>query len=482
MNFNYLKILKYCILFLFSIVLLTACGRKQDKNKNHLPSHLQEVIERGKLRAVTDYNSINYFIYRGTPMGYQYELLKELADHLGVELELKVADGLEDSFKMLENGKTDLLAFNLTITKERSERVDFTVPIIQTHQVLVQQKPENWRKLTKEEMNIGIIRNQLNLAGETIYVQENSSHAQRLKNLSEEIGNRINIIEVPMVVEELIKLVAKGNIEYTICDENVAKVNKTYYPNIDVQTAISFPQHIAWAVDKNSNELLNIVNHWLLDFKKTLKYKLIYNKYFKNRKSVIRVKSDYYTIASGKISPYDELFKKYSKIMGWDWRLYASMIYQESRFNPNVKSWAGAFGIAQLMPETAVRYNVTIESPVTSQLWASAKFIKWLDLKLKDKVADEEERVKFILGAYNVGLGHILDARQLAKKYGKNPRIWDENVAFFLLNKSKPAFYKDPVVRYGYCRGEEPYNYVKEILKRFDHYKNIIEEQKEQAE
>lgn len=466
------------LIFLLLILVSFACGSKQEENKNgERANYLEKIKKRGKLYAITDYNSINYFIHRGTTMGYQYELLNALADHLDVELEIKVSDGLEDSFEQLENNKADILAFNLTVTKERNQRVDFTVPIIQTHQVLVQRKPDNWKKLTDNEIDRKVIRNQLNLAGKTIYVQENSSHAERLKNLSEEIGENINIVEVPMVVEELIKLVSEGKIDYTVCDENIGKVNRTYYPNIDIQTAISFPQHIAWAVNRKADQFTNIVNHWLLDFKNTLKYKLIYNKYFKNRKSVARVKSDYYTITSGKISPYDQLFKKYSDLIDWDWRLFASMIYQESRFNPNVKSWAGAFGLAQLMPATAAKYGVTLQSSEKQQLWAAAKFLKWLDKKLSSKISDKRERIKFILASYNAGLGHVLDARRLARKYGKDPAVWKNNVDYFILNKSKPAFYKDPVVRHGYCRGQEPYNYVREILDRYEHYKNIIQEE-----
>ncbi|MCK4465604.1 MAG: transglycosylase SLT domain-containing protein, partial [Bacteroidales bacterium] len=147
---------------------------------------------------------------------------------------------------------------------------------------------------------------------------------------------------------------------------------------------------------------------------------------------------------------------------------------QESRFKPNVKSWAGAYGLMQLMPTTSRRYDITKNSSPAENIEAGVKFLKWLDNVLEDKVSDENERRKFVLGAYNVGLGHILDARELARKYGKDPNIWDYNVSDFLLKKSDPQYFRDPVVKYGYCRGEEPFNYVKEILDRYEHYRNII--------
>lgn len=471
MRLIFFKILKIKFLLFALFFLLPSCT--EDKSNLHY-RELEDIKRRGKIVAITDYNSTNYFIYRGTPMGYQYEMLKLLAKHLDVDLEIKVSNKLSDNFECLNNGECDIIALNLTVTKERSKKIAFTAPVLQTYQVLVQRKPDNWQQLTQQEINLQVIRNQLNLAGKTIYVQENSAHAERLMNLSEEIGDTINIVALPMTVEELIKLVAEGKIEYTVCDENVAKVNQTYYPNIDIQTAISFPQHITWAVHTEAKELRNEINKWLKEFGKTLRYQLLYSKYFVDRKSSIHIFSEYYTFHTGKLSPYDEYIKKYSKIIGWDWCLLASLIYQESRFNPNVKSWAGAFGLMQLMPITAERYGVTIKSSPEQQIHAGVQFIKWLDDKLAPMVTNDVERLKFVLASYNVGLGHIFDARRLAQKNGKNPNLWDDNVDYFLLNKSKPGYYTDPEVQYGYCRGEEPYYYVKEILERFVHYRNII--------
>ncbi len=459
-------------LFLFSC---KADVNRSDNKQNNEVRDVEKIREDGRLVAVTDYNSTSYFIYRGTPMGYQYDLLQLLADNLGIKLEVIVNNNLEENFEWLKERKVDLIAVNLTVTKERSEFMNFTVPHTQTRQVLVQRKPKDWHKLSRQEINVSVIRNQLELGGKTIYVEQSSSYVQRLYNLSEEIGDSIKIIEVPKETEQLIKLVAQGEIDYTVSDENVARVNQTYYPNIDVQTAISFPQYLAWGVRQESDDLLNEINNWLVHFKKTRKYKLIYAKYFNNRKSVHVVKSDYYAINSGKVSAYDELIRKYSEQIGWDWRLLASMIYQESRFKPEVESWAGAFGIMQLMPSTADRYGVDRDSNIEDHIQAGVKYIKWLDERFVDDIKDQKERIKFVLASYNVGLGHILDARRLADKYGKDPDVWD-NVATFLLKKSIPKYYQDPVVKYGYCRGDETFNYVKEIMNRYQHYKNIIKD------
>lgn len=471
------KKLKIILPLLLMILYVFSCNtdtRKDGSNlfSNEVEIDFKQIKERGKLVVVTDYNSINYFIYRGQPLGFQFELLKELSEYLDVKLELVVNNDLDESFKGLLAGQYDLIANNLTVTKERGRIVSFTLPHSVSRQVLVQRKSDA-RKVIGDEK---LISNPLDLAQEVIYVQEGSSYAKRLYNLSEEIGDTIGVIEVANEVEELIELVSKGEIEFTVCDENVAKVNQTYYSNLDVETAISFQQNLAWAVRKNSPELLSEVNKWMKDFKRTATYAVIYNKYFENQKTARMVNSDYFAISSGIISEYDKYIKKYSEEIGWDWRLLASLIYQESRFKPKVKSWAGAYGLMQLMPNTANRFGVGNDSTPEEHIRAGVDFIKWLYDRFENENLDEDQKIKFILASYNVGYGHITDARNLAKKFGKDPDKWEDNVDYYLLNKSNPKFYRDSIVKYGYCRGTEPYKYVYAILDRYDHYKNIVKE------
>jgi membrane-bound lytic murein transglycosylase F len=462
---------------LFSFAISGCADSPQTHTSKTKISDLDEIRENGKLAVITDFNSTDYFIYRGQPMGYQYELIQELADHLEIKLDVMVSNDLDNSFSMLMEGECNLIAMNLTITSERKKIIDFTEPHGQTRQVLVQRKPDNWKSMGQVELGKQLIRNQLELAGKTIYIQNGSSFYERLMNLSDEIGDTIYIQEVPYNVEQLIILVAQGDIDYTVCDENVALVNQTYYPNIDIVTAISFPQYIAWAVQKGAISLKTEIDSWLAEFKKTTKYAVIYNKYFRNQRSQKIVTSDYFAIASGKISAYDKAIKKYSSQIGWDWRLLASMIYQESRFDPNAQSWAGAFGLMQLMPNTARRFGVDRNSPPELHIRAGTEFIKWLNDRFKEKIPDEQERIKFILASYNIGYGHIVDAMNLAEKYGKDPTIWDNSVDEFLMMKSDPKYYLDPVVKYGYCRGIETYNFVSEVLERYTDYKNIISDE-----
>jgi membrane-bound lytic murein transglycosylase F len=462
---------------LFSII-IPGCNNTPKSSEVHPHiTDLNEIRENNKLVVITDFNSTDYFIYRGQPMGYQYELLQELTDYLGIKLDVMVSNDLDDSFRKLTNGECNLIAINLTITKERKKNVDFTMPHGQTRQVLVQRKPDNWKKLSRAAIENQMIRNQLDLAGKTVYIQNGSSYYERLKSLSNEIGDTIYVMETPEEVEQLISLVAEGTIDYTVCDENIAMVNQTYYPNIDIETAISFPQYLAWAVQKGNTSLKQEIDKWFSEFRKTTTYAVIYNKYFRNQRSYEMVTSDYFALTSGRISEYDEIIKKYSEMIGWDWRLLASVIYQESRFNPSAQSWAGAYGLMQLMPNTARRFGVDRNSSPDQHIRGGVEFIKWLDNRFREKIPDEQERIKFILASYNIGYGHIEDAMKLAEKYGKNPQVWDNNVDEFLMMKSNPTYYMDPVVKYGYCRGTETYNFVSEVLARYTDYKNILSDQ-----
>jgi membrane-bound lytic murein transglycosylase MltF len=149
----------------------------------------------------------------------------------------------------------------------------------------------------------------------------------------------------------------------------------------------------------------------------------------------------------------------------------------ESGYKPQARSRVGAVGLMQLMPQTAETFGVKEITSPQDNIQGGLKFLIWLDKRFKEVIEDPDERLKFVLASYNVGPGHVEDAMRLAEKNNKNPHKWDDNVDYYLLNKSKPSFYNDPVVKYGYCRGEEPFHYVNDILERYTHYKNVIDDQ-----
>ena len=171
-----------------------------------------------------------------------------------------------------------------------------------------------------------------------------------------------------------------------------------------------------------------------------------------------------------RLEGFDGIIKKTAKNIGWDWRLLASLIYQESHFRLDLESEKGAFGLMQLMPVVMEKYEIGYDATPEEQLEAGGKLIKYLGECLENKVADSTERVKFVLAAYNAGLGHVYDAQRLAEKYGKYPDVWDNNVDYFILNKSKKQYYNDTCCKAGYLRGTETYRFVEEVLDRYYQY------------
>lgn len=472
----------YFVFLIFVLIVFSACNRKPgDMAKKSAASGnartLEKIKSEGKLTALATYSSTSYFLYRGQPMGFEYELLKRFADHLGVDLEIIVSQNIDSLFSDLNNTDVDLVAHGITITSDRKEKVNFTDYLYLTHQVLVQRKPENWRNMRWSAIESKLVHDAIELIGDTVSVRENSSYFKRLKNLSKEIGGEIQFDTLPgyLSTDEIIKMVVDGKIKYTVADDNIASINASYYHILDIDVPISFSQRIAWAVSPDSPELLAEVNSWLADMKNETDYYVIYNKYFKNKRNFRkRVQSDFYSLTNNKISKYDELIKTNAKTVGWDWRLLASLIYQESRFNPKANSWAGAGGLMQIMPSMVEELGIENRSNPEQSIEGGSLYLKRLWEKF-EAIGDSVQRIKFTMASYNSGYYHVLDARTLAEMNNLDPNRWDDNVENMILKLSYPVNYNKKEIKYGYVRGIEPYTYVEQIFERFEHYRKFIE-------
>lgn len=329
--------------------------------KPQISRDLPKIMNDGVLKAIMVYSSTSYFLYRGQPMGYEYELLQRLAAHLNLELEVVLAKDIDELINMLNRGEGDILAHGMTVTQHRRKYVDFMDYLYLTRQVLVQRKPDNWRQMKLHEIEKELISDPIELIGLPVYVRRNSAYYSRLTNLQQEIGGRIDVdtIAGECSTQKIIKMVVDGEIDYTVADNNIAQLNASYYPILDVETPVSFSQRISWAVRKNAPELLDTLNYWVSQIKDDVDYYVIYNKYFKNTRSFSkRISSDFYSENGSNISRFDSIVQHHANRIGWDWRLLSSLIYQESGFDPGEKSWAGAAGLMQLMPATARELGV----------------------------------------------------------------------------------------------------------------------------
>jgi membrane-bound lytic murein transglycosylase F len=219
---------------------------------------------------------------------------------------------------------------------------------------------------------------------------------------------------------------------------------------------------------------LEKLDNWLADKLKRF-IPILYAKYFLNSKnSYFRNTSPFSSLAGNKISQYDEIIKEGAQQLGWDWRLLASLVYKESRFDTTALSYAGAQGLLQLMPVTLERFGVTNPSDPAQSLLGGVRYLRYLDKFWIERVPDTNERLKFILASYNIGHGHVEDAWRLTIKYGKDTHSWLE-VSKFLALKSDPKYYKDPIVKSGFAKGHLAVNYVKDVLSIFHSYKALVQ-------
>lgn len=455
-------------LFLIAFLCLCCLLGCKDKQQKVVPEEavgdLQQIKDSGELVVLTLYSSTTYFNYRGQEMGFQYELAEQFAKSLGVKLRIVVAKNVEGLIDKLLEGEGDIIAYNVPITKDLKDSLIYCGEEVITHQVIVQRAGGKVKPL----------KDVTELIGKDIYVKP-GKYYDRLVNLDKELGGGIHIHKVSndsVSVEDLITLVAQGKIPYTVAENDVAKLNTTYYPNLNIKLSISFDQRASWAVRKDSPELAEAANKWHEENMTSPAYTASMKRYFEISKATPH--TPILSLREGKISHFDELFKKYASEIGWDWRLLASVAYTESNFDTTAVSWAGARGLMQLMPTTARAMGMPEgkEQNAEESLKAATKYIAATSRSFSS--IPQEERLNFVLASYNSGIGHVLDAMALAEKYGKNKYVWRDNVETFILLKSNEEYFTDPVCKNGYFRGIETYNFVRDIMGRYETYKKKI--------
>lgn len=444
--------------------LATGCGGKggtQGEAADSLEMRLHDTIVVGTL-----YSPTSYFIYRGDPMGYHYDLIQKFAKDNHVHIQFKTVRNMAVLLSLLDSAKIDIIAYNIPMTAEFKKQVRHCGIENINHQVLIQPAGNNKPRITDVTQ----------LVGKTVVVEKGSKYESRMRNLNNELGGGIKIEAIrkdTLISEDMIEMVAEGEIPLTVVDSDIAKLNHTYYDNIDIGLAVSFPQKSAWAVREDDKWLAEAIDRWAKRPEVTQSEKELYKHYFEQSKLRRSRDLDMRNLRRGEVSAYDNLFKTYAKTIGWDWRLLAAQGYVESHFDPNATSWAGARGLMQLMPRTAAHYgrhDGSITDPDNS-VYAASRYIADLNRILSSYVKDRDERIKFILAAYNSGIAHIYDAIALARKHGKNPALWHDNVSEALMMKSNPEYYNDPVCRYGYFRGRQTVEYVKEVTRVYERFK-----------
>ncbi|MFQ5480097.1 MAG: transporter substrate-binding domain-containing protein [Thermodesulfobacteriota bacterium] len=407
------------------------------------------------LRMVTRNNSLTYYIYRGAPFGFEYEMVRKFADSEGLRLEVVLPPGHSELIPWLLDGRADIVAAAMTRTDNRGKEVAFTVPYnYVSEQVVVRGDDET-------------IKSPSDLVGKTVHVRKSSSYYDSLMALKEK-GFDFEIVLLPeaMETEDILEGISVHRWDITVSDSNLLTIEREQ--GNDVKAAFTLKKSgIGWAVRKEDVKLLARLNAFIKKQHKSFFYNTIKDKYFNGSVSVPEVDKDLRYDRSGRISPYDELVKKYAAMYGLDWRLVVSQMFQESSFNPRKVSWAGARGLMQLMPRTAKEFGLKKSFDPESSIKAGTYYMKKLlkrfgpPIKLKD-------RISFALASYHVGFNHVADARILAAKEGLNPDIWFDNVEKAMILLQKRSYYRK--TKYGYCNGRRTVVYVRDILNRYNAY------------
>ena len=265
------KILKYIIsIIVVSTVIILLFSRKNPEEKFY-PKDYQGIIESGVIKAVTEYNALSYYIFKGETYGFDYEVLSAFAKEKGIKLEMTPEMSFEKRIKGVIEGRYDMIALGTATTSQLKDSILFTNPFAIGKQILIQRNDEDNR-----------IDSPLGLAGKIIHIIKDSPALMRINNLMDEIGDSIYIEEITDYgPEQLLAMVSAGDIDYAVCDERTAKMYMRRFKNLDLNTNISFNQFYSWGVNRNAPILLDSINSWLERYIKTKEYKDLYNEYFK---------------------------------------------------------------------------------------------------------------------------------------------------------------------------------------------------------
>ncbi|NNG02306.1 MAG: membrane-bound lytic murein transglycosylase MltF [Desulfobacteraceae bacterium] len=413
---------------------------------------LEDVLEAGELTVLTRNNSHCYYLYREEPMGFEYELLKAFADHLGVRLNIEIVEKWEGLIPGLLKGRGAVVAASMTNTEKRRRKIAFSDPYMKVHQYIVVHRNNAHIKSTED------------LNGREVHVRKGTSyHEQLLKLKKDGIDIKLALVDdVP--TEELIRQVHEQEIEVTIADTNVALMNQRYYPEIVLTGIISRKQYLGWAVSPGAPRLLEEINAFFRKTRGNGLFAEIYNRYYQEAGVFDYVDLWRYRRSLNSRMPRFSVFiNNAADKYGLDWRLLTAQIYQESHFRVQAKSHFGAYGLMQLTRTTAKALGVKDIYDPEENIIGGARHLKFL-YDYFDRFTGDD-RLYVALAAYNIGHGHVRDAQRLAKKMNLDPLKWSSLTRTLPMLKFKKYYQK---TQFGYCRGDEPVTYVQRIRIYYD--------------
>jgi len=426
-----------------------------------LDTSLEAIQEDGRLVVVTRNSPTTYFLGRdGTPEGFEVDLTQSFAATLGpeVEVEFLPVDTVSEIFEAIDNGDAHIAAAGLTVTPDRNDAYRFAPSYDQVRQIVVCRKDNSPPASAAE------------LVGRTIVVTDDSSHVAALEHLASEIeGLEWSALDIGP--ETLMLRVWEKDYDCTVADEPVFRVTRRHYPELVRAFALTEEEPLAWVIAPDGEEVAGAVGAWFARESTAKEIDRLTASHFG-----FFPKFDYLDMARFRrdikdvLPKYERDFRTGGRRNGVPWRLLAAMAYQESKWNPDAVSPTGVRGIMMLTRSTAERVGVEDRTDVRESIWGGARYFADLLSRVPEEV-DGDDRYWFALAAYNMGLGHVYDARTLAARRGLDKNIWVD-VKKVLGSLSDENVY--PSLRYGYARGYEARRHVEQVRT----YWHVLKEQR----
>ncbi|MNF60031.1 Membrane-bound lytic murein transglycosylase F precursor [compost metagenome] len=419
------------------------------------PSTLERIKEDGVLRVITRNSPATYFQDRNGETGFEYELVKKFAEDLGVELKIETADNLDELFASLTQPSGPVLAAaGLVSSEKRKAEARFSHPYLEVTPQIIYRNGQSRPTDAKD------------LVGKRIMVLQGSTHAEQLAELKKKYPALKYEESDAVEVVDLLRMVDEGQIDLTLVDSNEVAMNQVYFPNVRVAFDLGDARDQRWAVAPGEdNSLLNEINEFLDKVQKNGTLQRLKDRYYGHVDVLGYVGA--YTFAQHlqqRLPRYEKHFRASAKAEQVDWRLLAAIGYQESLWQPSVTSKTGVRGLMMLTQRTAQAMGVSNRLDAQQSIKGGAKYFMYTKNQLDDDIK-EPDRTWFALAAYNVGSGHLDDARKLAKQEGLNPNKWLD-VKKMLPRLSQKQWYRK--TRYGYARGGEPVHFVANIRRYYD--------------
>ncbi len=410
-----------------------------------------EILDAGVLKVGTTYGLTTYYNGATGPVGFEYELAEGFADYLGVKLEVFPYYNLDDLFPQLTNAHLDMIAAGISVSPERFQKYKFGPGYQRVSEKLVFKQGNKWpRKIA-------------DLQGELV-IAAGSSHHESLLRLKQQ-DEQLSWQETDdSDMEELLEMVLNEELDYTIADSNILALMRRRYPELSIGFSISPEQNIAWAVNKDRDDsLLAALIEYFGIIQNNGTLAALEDKYFGHVRQFNYVDTREFIKSSKQVLPkFKPWFMQYSGDL--DWRLLAAMSYQESHWEPEATSVTGVRGMMMLTMATAKELGIVSRLDPEQSIKGGAQYLTGLLKRIPDRIT-YPDRLWFALASYNVGMGHLEDARVLTDRQGANPDMWVD-VKIRLLQLRQKKYYK--TVRYGYARGNEAVAYVDNIRRYYD--------------